>query len=613
MKKAISTIRSQFSLVLAILLVIALLVPGCGKKPQPDPSGNDDVSTGVSQDEDTSSLDDVTGSTYEGDDATDESADVTDESADSTDESTDTAGDSTTNTDTSTDGTNTVSDKDETTKSTETTTTKKGDTTKSTVKTTTNKGDATKSTVKTTTKKGDTTKSTSKTTTKKGDTTKSTSKTTTKTGTSTTRSGITVTKTSTSTTPTATTTAKPIDKTVKDKVLSLFDDSMKGKTATFLIHYVADSDTDKLKQMYEETGVKIKYHIAEYETFGTRLAALINASASPDVAYFRSEQYAPLVNKGYMTDISGVGVDLAMDIYDQELIDLFTWNGKKYGLSTKNSADAVFTILYYNKTIFDRVGATDPGTLWKQGKWNWDTFVTSAMAVNDSANSRWGCEIYDSSIYLCSGGVGVITMGDGFIKNNLTDQRVIDSWTFINKLHHEYKVTTGLAGAEENFSNGKSVMLIGESWMWGKTNVISRTKDEWGVVPAPLAPGIKASAIINPRAACIPIGAKNPKLGLAVYTYWTSNDTYQGKKEEIDTDEYPHLDPEALNNFYSDLWDLPKIVDLSSGIIEYGGEYTRWDFSFDVFQAGMSGINSSIDKWKTAIDVNIKRIMTEFS
>ena len=81
----------------------------------------------------------------------------------------------------------------------------------------------------------------------------------------------------------------------------------------------------------------------------------------------------------------------------------------------------------------------------------------------------------------------------------------------------------------------------------------------------------------------------------------------------MDKELCPYLDKGALKNFYSDLWELPKIADLSYGVIEYGGEYTRWQFSFDIFQAGMSGINSTIDKWKSVIDVCIKRIMTEFS
>ena len=116
--------------------------------------------------------------------------------------------------------------------------------------------------------------------------------------------GILVSKTTTSTTGKtgSTTTQRPQDQSRKGQILSLFDESMRGKTANFLIHYVYDSESLKMQQMYEETGVKVKFIIAENNTFGSRLAALINARSAPDVVYFNSEQYAPLVNKGVMTD-----------------------------------------------------------------------------------------------------------------------------------------------------------------------------------------------------------------------------------------------------------------------------------------------------------------------
>lgn len=607
--------RTTSTKVLAILLsTLLLLCCACGQKPEPDLNNDNDVSTGTSADKNPMKPDDSTveSADMSTNEVTNESTDESvDDSSDVTDDSTVISDDTTIEADTTvTKGENSTSKNDEkvTTKSTT-----KNDGRVTTKSTTKNDG---RVTTKSTTKNDEkiTTKSTNKSTTKS--TTKN-SKPTTTSSTKTNSTGPIIpaaTTTKTKTTPTSTTTVKPADASVKGEILSMFDSSMNGKTVKFLIHYVANSETEKLIQMYDETGVKIKFIIAEYETFGTRLTALINAKSSPDVAYFRSEQYVPMVNKSVMTDLRDYDIDLSSKVFDQELIEMFTWNGKKFGISTKNSNDANFTVMFYNKTKFDRIGHIDPGTLWKQRNWNWNTFVECAQAVNDPTNGTWGCELYDSAVYLCSGGVSIISMADGNIINNLTDQRINNAWTFINKLHHEYKVTTGLAGAENNFVAGKSAMLMGESWMWGINEPISQTKDEWGVVPAPLAPDVKTSAIINPRGICVPLGSKSPEAGIAAYVYWTSKDTYEeGEYEDLDREKYPYVDTIAMNAFYSELWDLPKIPDLSSAIIEYGGEYSRWDFSFDIFQAGMSGINANIDKWKSAIDINIRRIMTEFS
>ncbi len=176
----------------------------------------------------------------------------------------------------------------------------------------------------------------------------------------------------------------------------------------------------------------------------------------------------------------------------------------------------------------------------------------------------------------------------------------------------EGEVTTGLAGADTNFATGKSVMMVGMNWMTGTSLPIGgTTKDDWGIVPAPCSPDISPVAISSTRAACIPLGSRNPDMGLAAYVYWVSNDTY---KDADDVDEQPANYPyNEIQSLTAELWDMPKVMDICQGVVEYGGEYSEWDFSFDVFQAGMSGIQTNISKWKSAIDVNIKRIMTEFS
>ena len=587
--------KSIFATLLVMVMVLSLLT-ACGKKPEPDPSQDNDVSTGVSQDENSDVVDDTTDSTDEGADATDETGDSTDESADATDESADATDESADATDESSDTTTgdgkvTTTEKDETT-----TTTKKGETTK---KTTAGKT--------TTTKKGETTKKTTtgKTTTKK--TTSGKTTTTTKGG-----GGIIVDKTTTSKTQATTTTEHEVNQNTKDKILAMFDSSMKGKMATILIHFKAENDTPRLQQMLDETGVKIKFMICDLKDYGTRLSALINATAAPDVAYMTTGHYPSLVIKGFMQDLTATKHNTKADIFDQQLMESYIWNGKNYGLITKNSTEGHFMVTFYNKTIFNRNGVTDPGVLWKQGKWNWDTFLECAKQVNDSANGVWGCELYASHNFLCTGGLPIVSVGDGVITNNLDKQPIIDAWNFVNKLHHVDKVTTGLAGADTNFATGKSVMMVGENWMWGTVEPIGgTTKDDWGVVPAPCAPGITPVAITSPRAACIPVGAKNPDLGLAAYVYWVSYDTY---KDLDDVDEQPANYPyNEIMELTDVLWDMPKIMDVSTGIVEYGGEYSEWDFSFDVFQAGMSGISANIDKWKSAIDVNIKRILTEFS
>ena len=611
--------KSALSTVLVLLLALSLLLTACGRKPEPDPGQDEDVSIGTGVDE----------NPVEPDDSTDASVD---ESADeSTDESTDESADA--SADTSDDTTSAV---DQTvTEDTKATTKGEG---KVTTKTTT-KGEG-KVTTKTTTKgegkvttkattKGEgkvTTKATTKgegkvttKTTTKGEgkvTTKTTTKSTTKT-TNPILNPTTQTKTTTKTTTksdVSVTTSHVMDKGVKEQILDMFDPSMKGKTVSVLSGW--DQGTDekaKMDELIAATGIKVKWIVAVGDNYATRLSALINAQASPDLAMINSSGYPSMVIKNFFQDLSVTGVDTTSELFDQQLMKAFTWNGKQYGLVLKNSEYSGLYFTFYNKAIFSKLGVTDPGTLWKQGNWNWDTFLDCAQKTADVAQNRLGVDFYGSESFLMTSGLPIVSVGDGNITNNLEDPRIVEAWTLINKLHHEYKVTAATVDCHKIFAAGNTAMLLGDSWLANAGDIIcSQMTDAWSIVPLPMKKGVENMTPITPCGGAIPIGAKNPKMGAGVWAYWCSYDTGMlgSGKPEGTTGAYSR---DEINDVKRALWELDKIPNMSQGVLEYGGEYSHWDLGYEIWYGGMSGIQSSIGKWKGALDVNIKRIMTEFS
>ena len=551
--------RKWLAVVLTAMVLIGCCV-GCGQKPEPDASQPDlsgDVSTDVS---------------------TDVSGDAT--TGDATGDTTDDIADATTDTDVSGNAT--------------------GDPSDTTVGTGSQTGNVT--TGKT---DGKTTVKTDGKTTGKTDS-KTTGKTT----------GILVDKdkTTTSKTDKTTTTQHVMDKDVKDKILAIFDSSMKGKTVTVLSGW--DQGTDekaKMDELQSLTGIKVKWQVATGSDYATRLSALINASASPDLAMLNSSGFPTMVIKNFFQDLSVTGIDTTDSLYDQQLMDTFTWHGKQYALVLKNSEYCGLYFAFYNKSMFARLGVTDPGTLWRQGNWNWDTFLECAQKTVDLNAGRLGVDLYSAENFLLTSGLSIVTVSDNNIVNNLEDPRILEAWTFVNKLHHEYKVTIAMVNCDVTFASGNSAIMLGESWQANAGDTIcTQMTDEWGVVPYPNKTGLGNLTPITPCGGAIPIGAKNPKMGAGVWAYWCSYDTGMlgSGKAEGNTGAYSR---DEINDVKRAMWECEKVPNLGQGILEYGGEYGRFDFGYDIFLAGMSGINTTIDKWKTAIDVNIKRIMTEFS
>ncbi|MBQ4332693.1 MAG: extracellular solute-binding protein [Clostridia bacterium] len=544
--------RKLLAILTATMVLVGCCV-GCGQKPEPDasqPSLPGDISTDMSSD----ATGDTTG------DATDDTTTGTDVSGDATDD----ASDSTTGTASQT-----------------------GDTTSG--------------------------KSDNKTTGKTSG--KTTGKTTGKTSGKIT-SGILVEKDNTTTTKTekTTTTQHKTDENVKDKILALFDSSMKGKTVIVLSGW--DQGTDekaKMDELMAATGIKVSWKVANNAEYGTRLSALINASASPDLALLNASGYPSMVIKNFFQDLSVTGIDTTSDLFDQQLMQAFTWNGKQYSLVLKNSEYTGLYFTFYNKSMFSKLGVTDPGTLWRQGNWNWDTFLECARKTADLENNRLGVDFYGAESFLMTSGLPIVTVGDGDITNNLEDPRIVESWTFINKLHHEYKVTAATVECFAVFANGGSAMLLGDSWLANAGDTICSTMtDKWGVVPFPMKKGLENLTPVTPGGGAIPIGARNPKMGAGVWAYWCSYDTGMlgSGKPEGTTGAYTR---DEINEVKRAIWECDKIANMGQGVLEYGGEYSHWDFGYEIWYAGLSGVQSSIGKWKGAIDVNIKRIMTEFS
>jgi multiple sugar transport system substrate-binding protein len=98
----------------------------------------------------------------------------------------------------------------------------------------------------------------------------------------------------------------------------------------------------------------------------------------PDFTYSVTRNGPTMFTAGLTADLTPVVKRERIDLKDvpKSMVENMEWQGKLMALPY----DLGYSYLTYNKLLFDKAGLPDPGTLWRQKKWDWDAFVSSVAA-----------------------------------------------------------------------------------------------------------------------------------------------------------------------------------------------------------------------------------------
>lgn len=194
--------------------------------------------------------------------------------------------------------------------------------------------------------------------------------------------------------------------------------------------------------------------------------------------------YVYMINKGYIIPIDDY-VDFNIEPYNHPIQNSSLWKGKHYGVVS--SFDGAFTVsgLYYNTSIFKRMGFPDAFELQQKGQWTWDTFLEIVKAATcdingDGTIDQWGFGTFDSKFHLLknlsySNGAPYIQNVDGKYELALGEQRATDALEFLKDLYNTHKVVKELdyqVSDEINCaivtSSTKNTIYISECVLWPK-------------------------------------------------------------------------------------------------------------------------------------------------
>ena len=289
-----------------------------------------------------------------------------------------------------------------------------------------------------------------------------------------------------------------------------------NKTVKVLCH---GGEFENLDNFYKKYGIKIEYDRVVNTEKTAKLQKRIAAGDSPDV--FCCIFYPSLVTRNYVQNLDKY-FDYNSKVWSgiKNMLDNYMWGGKHYYMDIRYAVDGC---VWYNKDIFDEYGLTDPWTLYKQNKWNWNTYKSYAKQLTVDANKdgtpeQWGVDMGAMELVNNSTGKGFITyVKNGTPANNLKSAEIARAINFCMDLRKNGYIYLNGSGSEA-FAAGKVGMSWGYIWQREPYKDLIES-DSLGLAPSPRDPSAdKYYMYTSSEGYYIPRGAKNPTGAVALLT-----------------------------------------------------------------------------------------------
>ncbi len=246
-------------------------------------------------------------------------------------------------------------------------------------------------------------------------------------------------------------------------------------------------------------------------------AKILAGEKVADLVQLDLTQLYSAIGAGYLRPLDSIeGLDMSDErwSYTSTYTDLATYKGRPYALSYATPAEVRGGIVY-NKTLLKQLGITeDIPTLVRNGEWTFDKFLelcqkATVDANNDGVPESYGVmsqsgDKYCSDFINANGGRMAVMDEDGKVKENFSDQKVINGLTFATDLANTYNVAyipeswrtkeTFLAGGYSQqdfvneFVNGKAAFYMCETWVMNQLIKPAASGIEYGFAPMPKGP-----------------------------------------------------------------------------------------------------------------------------
>ncbi|GIN70852.1 sugar ABC transporter substrate-binding protein [Bacillus sp. J14TS2] len=248
----------------------------------------------------------------------------------------------------------------------------------------------------------------------------------------------------------------------------------------------------------ENPDIKIKLQEIPQEQIDQKLQTMIAGGNVPDVwsSNWADSGFATYQELGALLDLSPYlekDPD-AVEGIDEKLIDIYTIDGKKYGVPIL----AMGSYIFYNKELFDEAGLDYPPTDWDDESWNYDTMVDYAKKLTKNIGDKnnqvfgllntnhgnrdawlWGGDLFKEEAYETG------AIGEPNVLDDPANRQAIQAHY---DLIHEHKVSPtqsqldAVSQIGDPFLTGRVAMTINGGW---GVRSYQPAEFQWGIAPMP--------------------------------------------------------------------------------------------------------------------------------
>ncbi len=379
----------------------------------------------------------------------------------------------------------------------------------------------------------------------------------------------------------------------------------KGKTVKVLLWFTpSKSEKASIAAFEEKYGIKVKIESTanDADVYATRLAEIISAGESCDVCLVSNSTLFAFA-KNILKSVESVKTFQADDpAYDLEQMNQLKVRGKLYGINVKGSWQTDEEIMYYNPNAFKNKGVKSPGDYYKEGNWNWDTFLecAKAMTYEDNGTKYYGYTATKWYTFINSAGTDLVTYDGATLTNNINDTTLLKAMTFTNELYNKYKVCSTFYDVS-GFSNGTVAMFSNLTYSMTKEQTAFSDLASGVAVDAVPFPSPKGSTVYTPassKAFGIMKSAENPEAAIYFIRWFLD--------PENDNREYINDSFATLREQVSQAEN--KVSPFAPAVFNYGSSINYEQFLYDcIYNADSQQITTTAQRYAKILETAMKK------